>query len=789
MTDPTKNPDHWKLYQQAVETIGARTEPRALVAVVVLVLLFLGFILPSQRNIEQVARLRADGDRNTRLMRRIDAREKARTWGVTRASFAFEDSQEGLDSKKLEDLTRQLEAGGEPEGLSQLQWRCAALAEGDTSGGKALDKACKLLAAYNEKRARVNQQQLDEMRRLNKSAQEALDTALEQKDTVVETAVERTVVKAAGRLPELCENEVSNLIAEEEQREQCRQYALLRYRAVKAQTDLRLEKLMSSQLSLKFLGLFGVQADDLDDLQVPLLYIPVTWSIILLVLLIYAGSRRNVMLNLYARAVRARLAVLRDDGTPPTPGEIADELGGVPHSPWWWLAPLPGRNGERLDREKLRDALGWKSFHFAASLGVWLSLGTLLAMQVAVLVIGAQLTFAFTDGVDAIGPMGELAAQRTWDIWLVVPLLLALTLVNLVLVVRWLWPWTPVLDRPPAEAETSRFRRLAVGVLVLSALGLALPLLRTGPKRPTAALLKPLKRFRQKKGPRRVEAGSLAQGFYLNPASGSIHYVVPAVPEGARASTRHHTRRKRRRKEMIRLERQHHRALVAAWRDGQGAFPKQERTEERGPASSIPPLKAQPARIRHTGRMPRRELVPVAAMDLFTTPPGEQLVSPKGKLVKRHLNPGEKVFAIEQEALRLLRDQHIDEACQFLQLALANRRPGDRSMLRLFDVLAIISVTRKRDQVLAWLIATAEQPRPVNEEEAAPDKTPLEPGLGSTVRPTGQPTVGISRFGNKEPPKPSELPELAQRVRSWKNPDSAWHRRWSKQPDWTGLPT
>src|SRR5690348_7778476 len=75
-----------KRYLERVAEIGARSEKVGLPILAGLLLLFFGFILPSARVVDQVRRLRAQHDANTRVERRIRALERTtkEEWGARR---------------------------------------------------------------------------------------------------------------------------------------------------------------------------------------------------------------------------------------------------------------------------------------------------------------------------------------------------------------------------------------------------------------------------------------------------------------------------------------------------------------------------------------------------------------------------------------------------------------------------------------------------------------------------------------------------------------------------------
>lgn len=766
-------------------------------------LLFVGFIWPAAPKVGQAIDLRAAKDRQTGLSRRTQARTRVLRWGGFEADQA-QLPHDPADRATLAALGKQLAAivastsATQPQetliatidDFARLQAICAR-------GTSVLRAECSALTAYEARR-------VSKMGDLLKAAQDAREPekASDEPQNVKEPipSIVRTVAREAAELPQDCEqvSRERNLpigIADQG-REICRQYSLLRIEAKRADIQRELATLLHSQLSIKFLGLLGLRAEGIDDLQVPLLFIPVVWSSILLGCLIYAiGTRRDV-LGLYARAIHARLCVAQPDGR--NVETLADDIGGLPQCPYWWLAPLPDVNTQAVGQPQLREALGWRALHPTYRLATTCILLASLACQLTVTWIGMGLAFAFSDGVDARidGPFVGAGVVPTgrWEVAAVAPILSAISVASLALVVSWLWPWSRIRDEPPTDEDALRSRRATVAILTLGLAGLSLPWLRRRPAIPTAALAAPRKRFRRKH-PKALAVAALASGFYLNRSSGVVHYVVARVPGGTWPSDRRSSRRKRRRIALIRLERRHHRDEVASWRvSGRPPrrYPQRARQDRPAPSKPLHPMQAAPARIRHMTQMPRRQLEPIGPLDLFA--PFEPQRPPKQKdRMAPHVAMRERVFAFEQEALRLVRRGETVAACGLLKLAIEESTPRDRSMLRVFDTLAIIAVTWRRPEMLEWLIATVEGAQKASRRTAHTSTLVLTaPGRVRVLPSVFQPLRMRVGHGSVTPTGDDlavAVPEFAQRLRSWKNTGSNWHRRWSRRIHWTGLPT
>lgn len=870
----------WKRYLDAVAATGARTEKLALAAVTLLLLLFFGFILPSAWNIHRIMRLRADSDRTARLMLRLDMRkpqnawherqylgassedESSRTPDCPREAFGYK-SLSGIEStlRKLESSAakqqRSVLLASKRDPLEILRSHCELRARCASFGGQPLLKLCTDLEQYDTKR-------YDGGRALLGEATKKFEQAVaEQKPGLpldMQVEHETDWLKEACDYPGLVLGS-SDLVRGTQ--ELCWQLSFLKYRARKAQLDRELSSVTQSQLSLKFLKLLGLNAEGIDDLKVPLLFLPVCWSLILLILLAYAGASRNAMLNLYARATRSCLEAKLPKDPPPTASkldenlsdELVDELGGVPRSPWWWLAPLPSSPGNNLGSATLRRALGWKSFHLVPLLGVSFCLGALLLMQAAVLLIGAKLTYAFTDGVDA-DAVTEAAEKTLFDaLWgsllpvqdgpwgarAIVPLLVVLTLVSVMLVVRWLWPLAKVPDLPTNEQDAWQPRRLALTLLGATLAGLLLSR-RDRLMVPTAALVNQRPRFRQRKRIRAVDAGTLSQGFYRDSGTQLVHYVLPAhyASMGHRL-LRGELRSKRRRKPMTRFERKAFHHSIRMWRDsGEGLEKRPRRVRTTRGAPKPPPMPRKIVKGSTSGpgpgpgpegtvcsprgatSLPNKQGGQVPATSCIrwahTVDPGklEPLAahaaipavaaswSERSDKVPGPMRPSALAFAIEQEVLHRLsggpEGSRAGEACSLLRPAIQELlRRQERSVLRLCDLYAVIAHKRNLDEDFKWLIATVERAVHGGDDPSAPSASgvvarpdaAVVPADGKKELPSSHVSKAVAATDFPSPERlASSMPkfhELAQRLRSWKDCDSNWYRRWSKRTNWAGL--
>lgn len=744
-----------KPYLEAIDATGARTQKVCLLAIALLTVLFFGLLLPSLGALERVRDLRAEKN-NLELQigvhyRKMEARRAAIK--RERAAQAFFASATGSEQKRgctdyadelksvkesvanvKKDLTSQIGDRNRKEDLTKFV----------RERGRDIDTAIRAIEKSKSDKDKAADKSKDQK---NNPSPTPSSRASDDKDSCLRTSI----------------------------REFRDELGLLKLTAQQADVADRLSAESMRTIPLGFLGVFGLKLDGLNEARVPLLYLPLFWSIILLALLLYASYARSSMLNIYARAL-----CINNQST------FSRELGPLSRSSWWWLAPLPRLDGSKVSAQALKSALGWARFELVAILGVVLLQAGLLAMQAIVVWISWRAASLLTSGSELLVisiAIGLLALWSSANIF------------------QWLWTRRLVPDFGTNEEAPGHYRRTFVSMLVIGvAGGLFLRILAPASASPH---IHTSPRFRKKR-PRRaivVNDEPLSVGFYLNKCTAVIHYVsLRRFPQ----PTQPRERRKRRRIRRLRVEaRRRHSNLNATStkRARETTFERRAGKPEEGNQND--------RMLREVWRMSRtpQNFVPIKIEGFFSKPPTEPgstdgksadgsknlpAVMPATKrnhaaqsrlenmkprpLVavlwdtsaykcsthKPRLHGSQAAFSIEQEVLRKLASNKQtpnissekaasdrNEVCDLLEAAISN--DGGPSYLRLYDLLAVIALQNNREDILKWLIDLA---------------------------------------GN------SSANELKARARRWAG-EGKWRSRWSltqemsyryKRKEWSGLP-
>jgi hypothetical protein len=533
-------------------------------------------------------------------------------------------------------------------------------------------------------------------------------------------------------------------------------------------------------IPVRYLGVFGLQIEGLDEARIPFLYLPILWSALLLVLMVYVSHARTLMINVYARTLSAA-----------DKDQLLSKFGPISRSRWWWLAPLPKVSGQRVNADNLKFALGWKHFEIVAVMGVLALLIILIVMQVMVIMISWRFIPVLTGGYESVIVFIVLGVIASWV---------------LIIAGNWIWPWHSIPDFKANEEDIWQYRRAIISMLAVGVLA-AVVFRRVAPGTERLKITRTPRFWRNE--PRRfVEAGDgIEVGFYRNQTSNVIHYVsYLRFPTEFKLRQR----RKRHRLPLLRIERKQRRSLMTLVAQGLSKNKSTKRLREpefaarqRNAKSKDPTTRL----IRGVSGIVRR-LVPAKTEELFAKPetasetesasPTGQRNSSRPNVVVmqalpsgpgRHeatqrtavrageqrffgndnrkelkppkLNDSQIPFAIEQEALRMLSEiqkakasggsntPDLGAVVSLLKSGIENRSP-DRSCLRLYDLLAVIAVRNGDEETLNWLISYRAD---------------------------------------------SRLPELQNRIRRWRG-EGKWRSHWTQAGDqkvfkrnqWAGLP-
>lgn len=760
---------------EAAAAVGNQFETRAGRVLAALVLLFLGCVVPLARLIPMVRDLRAQADRARRLERRIRARDQAgKTWGKASDgpellggldlpfAAACPDEKRALATFQpvIKQVTRFMTCENESrsclsilrEGAGPLDLCCRGVPlppslQRHCEDLQSLRDACDMTAV-------ADCNKVEQMRKDYVAAEAAQwKTEKELPAAGLTAFVEmntRRLRAACGRVGawRSCDWDRCDSL-----HELCGDVALLQAHVRQRQSEALLTQLTEQGIDLKLLGLFGLSFHGLEDLKLPSMFVPAAWSGLLVYLLLSAARARSSILQLY----------VDECAHPP----LVDEQGRRPRARWWWLAPLPRYGGDNAPSDRLRVVLGWQRDELAMTVAVVLLLLSLLIMQATVLGTAVSLLHAFSDGVDGWpGTSRALSFGNDWPQWdsvIIVVAIFVCTAIECFVVLWWLNPWAQLQD--PASQPPSRDRRrlLANAFVGIGLVALCGYLGRPDRSIPAAAISGRRPRFRRKKARRCTRTPKkIAPGFYLNARRKTLHWVTRELSTTARTIVGHPKPRPR--VPLIRLEAKLHRRQLAVWRRW-SMRAKSQPKRERHPRSARDRKQPQPLGpgVRYAWNVNVSRLRPVAidmvrqARGLYATPGVPGTVEAADNDVAAHrwwAQPTRfRVSAIEEQALMLLSNtksaDNVDNACSFLRNAIVGAAVRDRSMLRLYDLFALIAVRHERTGDLNWLVDRV---------------SPLRTGVGERV------------------------PELERRAKGWLSPNSSWRRKSKKRKTWARLP-
>jgi hypothetical protein len=489
----------------------------------------------------------------------------------------------------------------------------------------------------------------------------------------------------------------------------------------------RKEALLSQDIFLPA-ALLGL--DENPKITLPILVMPVVWSIVLFCFLIFWTKTRISMLNLYARLIRCALTVgernttICNDGLEVFLDENAEEMLGMRQSGWWWLAPLPCLKGRWLEAKELRAALGWTKVYSHNKLFVTILAFVLITLQIVVLYLG----------VDIINKIDNV--ENGYSIWWHSASMWSITLVNVIFILFALI-WS---DRIPdfksnKEEDVNTTRRVLLMLFAFAPFGFF-----GYTAKPITKLCNP--RFRSRK-PNRWNLADInfKQGFFQNLRSKVIHYaaLTPTPWEKPNEGKTPNPAKKRNilfQKSLT--EKTIQKAMICY-------------NMEKTPTPSYKPDSGLV--FRDAGNISQSELKQLSADEILDT--WQKLHSKptsKKKLTNLRLNKTRFIFAVEQYVLYELQQPNsqeiINDVCRFLFAAIQSQaQEPSADTLRLFDLLAALSVRYNQKDLLAKV----------------QDKA-LE-------------------FGRE-----SQLPAFFERFNRWKS--DKWQKRWlaAANRKWSGLP-
>lgn len=643
----------------AAVNVGEATEKYARLGIAALLLLFFGLILPSPSAEEYLADW-------ARTQGRVDVKTQRR------------------DELRAQNKTRQLRSQAAIRRLTQLA------------------KLNKFRAEFLSAQRMVASVTPSE-RMVGSSA--ANDFRVEQSRDRFQAEYERRIERIITRFPEsrtaLVEMQSMDAVelAEERKRlEQKGEAAEKRYDDQKRAIQAEIASLLAEQraqsadavVPLKVLGAFDLNLGP-DEIKIPIIGLPVLWSVAICLLVFYVSQQRQVMLGLYARGIRILApfdqtttgSLLPPIAPPPLLKDSVAKLVGPLGSRFWWLAPLPEMSERAPD---LRAALGWPQSRHQVP----------LACVLCSLAIGAL------QGAVVAASFGRAGIVDSGIVRHLVPAIVccAATLTGFIV-----WRWLSGGNIPPLAAsgadafDRRRTLQLAAAMLAAGLLAGAVPGEAALPARNRTVEddegeREP--RYRRRRQ-RPIVATILPTGFYRNPRTGVVHHVSSLTDPKQSDHV------------------------------GSSANPaklgSRVRQQPRRPRHSPPPAsihKAKPHTVpgpqcrpegnafRHADALPLLEMVPVNPSDV-TLP---------------HVNRLGASLAFELEALLLVR--HADDGdasiepcsghaqkCRIdlaIDLLMRAIREAEVASLRIYDLLAMLAVRYERQDALAQLVATITTP-------------------------------------------------------------------------------
>jgi hypothetical protein len=624
--DAAKNEEAKRCVDAAV-AIGEATEKHARLGIATLLLLFFGLILPSQSAEQYLADW-------ARIQERVDAKTQKR------------------DDLRDQNKTRQLRSQAAIKRLNELEkirrFRAGFLATQEAAGSShrptALDssfqteygKRTDLIAArYPESKTALAALQLmdrdelaQERKRLEQKAESAGKRYEEQKRAIQE--------------------EIAGLVAQQ-----------------KAQST-------DAVVPLKVLGAFDLNLGP-DQIKVPILGLPVVWSLLFCLLLFYLSQMRRVMLSMYANAVRI---------LSPHEATVA-KLAGPLASRFWWLAPLPKISDGAGAPQDLRVALGWSDRH----------------EQVPLACVLCALAMGVFQGAVVAATFGRIGIVESGAVRHIVPFVVcSAAALTCFIVQHWLSGGRVPNSQTRGPDDSTRRQALHLAAMVLVAGILAAAVPSDAPLRTRSRTLEEEDGEREARYRRRSKrlmvATVLPTGFYLNPWTNIIHHSSPIAfpPDNVRDTKRVHTVRQQ------------------PGRRGHAAPPHSTRKVTKPPGQCR--AKGRGNAFRHTDGLPLQLMVPVDlayAASSRVNRLGASLAFEFEALRLVGRNDGEPPFESIPPCADGVRECRIDAA---ISLLAGGIRDGGLRSLRVYDLLALLAARYQRQLALDQLVAAVRSSSP-----------------------------------------------------------------------------
>jgi hypothetical protein len=287
-------------YKEQINARGVRFQRIAGAVVGVMLLLLFGFILPiaSSKAVTKLSKLRRDRSELEQKIKDSGSKMAFRqeTSKVRKGAVLSLAPRQALDTKPAKNHRKMT-----PDQMAEQPVETSA-AKTQAQPSRNNNERRRLEVENRRQLTRVN----DELQRLEEEVRDLdYDKSAEERLNPLKT-LKDSVRSEVGKLQELQGKE--GIEADPYRAIQARATELLD--KVKLEIlNLREEALSSRKVPLDALGVFGFSAQVLKEPELPILYLPLLWSILLLGFLLFRVTSRTSLLNLYARLVRRSLAV------------------------------------------------------------------------------------------------------------------------------------------------------------------------------------------------------------------------------------------------------------------------------------------------------------------------------------------------------------------------------------------------------------------------------------------------------------------------------------------------
>jgi hypothetical protein len=460
----------------------------------------------------------------------------------------------------------------------------------------------------------------------------------------------------------------------------------------------------------------------------------------------------------------------------------------------WWLAPLPRIEGSALSPDRLRAALGWRSSVFSSkTLFLCVLITVLVVIETRVFYVGFCVSFYLTPGN-----------------WLLITIIDSLLFAATLMLFRyWLAPgkvpdlWADEPGSPNQPRRRWALRMMMRGVIPLGALALLFgstsafaAIARIGKRQPS----RKKRHVRRKRKRHAITDSSIKEGFYVNPRTSTVHTASRSCASCLAGVNLVH---------LVKLTKPD---TEVSWNAPRAIARSDRLTLPPTFRDRQPPLNATD-RFKETtpeqqDLVPATELSPKAFPATKGHSNGTKTTAPFTP-ARLHPHSTHRTYMVELVTLDLIRQEKGEEACMFLARALeATPVFGLRTSMRLFDLLAGISVRYNHPQYLVRLIAIANREvarvrlleRPPDFKTSffefvswlASDEVPAASSRHRASRHHTQhhthPCNGDKQTRSYKKHKKSEVSHavylasaLEGRIKKWQDKNSVWYKKWADQ--------